>query len=44
MHPMLPAEITSGFVEAMLAIFRSRNRFAMSGWRMLYVPAEPQHR
>jgi hypothetical protein len=44
MQPMLPAEITSGFVDAMLAIFRSRSRLAMSGWRMLYVPAEPQHR
>jgi hypothetical protein len=44
MHPMLPAATISGVVDAMFAIFRSRNRLAMSGWRMLYVPAEPQHR
>ena len=35
MHPMLPAAIMSGLTIAMLATFRSRNLFAMSGWRML---------
>jgi len=35
MHPILPAAIMSGLTIAMLATFRSRNRFAMSGWRML---------
>jgi hypothetical protein len=44
MHPILPAAIMSGLTIAILATFRSRNRFAMSGWRMLYVPAEPQHK
>ena len=44
MHPILPAAIMSGLTFAILATFRSRNLFAMSGWRMLYVPAEPQHK
>jgi hypothetical protein len=44
MHPILPAAIMSGLTVAILAIFRSRNLPAMSGWRMLYVPAEPQHK
>src|SRR5262249_41482872 len=44
MHPILPAAIISGLTIAILAIFRSRNLLAMSGWRMLYVPAEPQHK
>ena len=44
MHPILPAAIMSGLTIAILATFRSRNLFAMSGWRMLYVPAEPQHK
>ena len=44
MHPILPAAIMSGLTIAMLATFRSRNLLAMSGWRMLYVPAEPQHK
>ena len=44
MHPILPAAIMSGPTIAMLATFRSRNLLAMSGWRMLYVPAEPQHK
>lgn len=35
MHPILPAAIMSGPTIAILATFRSRNRFAMSGWRML---------
>jgi hypothetical protein len=35
MHPILPAAIMSGLTIAMLATFRSRNLFAMSGWRML---------
>ena len=35
MHPMLPAAIMSGLTVAMFATFRSRNLFAMSGWRML---------
>ena len=35
MHPILPAAITSGLTIAMLATLRSRNLFAMSGWRML---------
>jgi hypothetical protein len=35
MHPILPAAIMSGLTIAILATFRSRNRFAMSGWRML---------
>jgi hypothetical protein len=35
MHPILPAAIMSGRTVAMLATFRSRNLFAMSGWRML---------
>jgi len=35
MHPMLPAAIMSGLTLAMLAIFRSRNLVAMSGWRRL---------
>jgi hypothetical protein len=35
MHPILPAAIMSGSTIAMLATFRSRNLFAMSGWRML---------
>src|SRR4029077_11442349 len=43
MHPILPAAIMSGLTVAILAIFRSRNLLAMSGWRMLEVPAEPQH-
>src|SRR6266550_4866232 len=44
MHPILPAAIMSGLTVAILATLRSRNRAAMSGWRMLYVPAEPQHK
>src|SRR5271154_559565 len=44
MHPILPAAIMSGLTIAMLATLRSRSLFAMSGWRMLYVPAEPQHK
>jgi hypothetical protein len=39
MHPILPAAIISGLTVAILATFRSRNLLAMSGWRMLYVPA-----
>jgi hypothetical protein len=35
MHPILPAAITSGLTIAMLATLRSRNLFAMSGWRRL---------
>ena len=44
MQPILPAAIISGSTFAILATLRSRNLFAMSGWRMLYVPAEPQHK
>src|SRR5262249_44461926 len=35
MHPILPAAIMSGLTLAMLAILRSRNLVAMSGWRRL---------
>src|SRR5262249_28071332 len=44
MQPILPAAITSGPTLAILATLRSRNLPASSGWRMLYVPAEPQHK
>src|SRR5262249_55238711 len=44
MQPILPAAITSGSTLAILATLRSRNLPASSGWRMLYVPAEPQHK
>ena len=35
MHPILPAAIMSGLSIAMLATLRSRNLFAISGWRRL---------
>src|SRR5262249_3213149 len=44
MQPILPAAITPGPTLAILATFRSRNLPASSGCRMLYVPAEPQHK
>ena len=43
-QPMLPAAITSGLTFSIFATLRLRSRSASSGWRMLYVPAEPQHR
>src|SRR5437016_4291918 len=44
MQPAFPAAITSGLSFSILAILRSRNLPARSGCRMLYVPADPQHR
>ena len=44
MQPILPAAITSGRNLSIVPTLRSRNLLAMSGCRILYVPAEPQHR
>src|SRR5580658_2922237 len=42
MQPILPAAMMSGFTRAILAALRARRRPAISGCRILYVPAEPQ--
>jgi hypothetical protein len=42
MQPIFPAAIKSGAISWICAILRSRNRFANSGCKTLYVPADPQ--
>src|SRR5208282_3364094 len=44
MQPILPAAIKSGRNLSIVPTLRSRNRLEISGCRILYVPAEPQHK
>jgi len=44
MQPMFPAAITSGRTLSIVLTLRSRNLLAISDCRILYVPAEPQHK
>ena len=43
-QPRFPAATTSGLSFSIFATLRSRNLPASSGCRILYVPAEPQHK
>ena len=44
MHPIFPVEIKSGVIFSILFTLFLNKDLAIFWWRILYVPAEPQHK